>query len=100
MNLTQAAAAGERAEFRTNSTALAAFIFAKSALPLLTTHCDESAPKTAVFVFDDPQGIGPQLETDYESGAVAPVRLVFNAYSTLKAMAINTVKQQRLKAVR
>ena len=52
-------------EFRTTNLPLAAAITASTKLKLIRVEAD---PKQAVMVFDDPSGIGTDLELEFLSG--------------------------------
>jgi hypothetical protein len=64
-------------EFSTKSFQFAIFLHASEALPYLRTEPDRDAHGKLNFIFRDDGGRGPQLQLEYNRGAVVSARNLF-----------------------
>ena len=78
------------AKFVTSSLPLAAFLVASGSLPLREVRLIDL--KRAAFIFDDPQGRGPDLERKFEAGALVSA-LAFHTQLRILRRAIDNEMQ-------
>jgi hypothetical protein len=69
--------------FATERLQLAIFLHATQGLPF--SHCERSRGGGKVqFVFADPDGLGPQLELEFDRGAAVPATAIFASQKFLR----------------
>jgi hypothetical protein len=71
-------------EFSTKSLQLAIFLHASELLPFLRTERDRDLTGKVNFIFRDEAGRGPQLQLEYNRGAVVPARNLFASQTFLR----------------
>ena len=72
------------AKFSTKSLQLAIFLHASEALPFLRTERDRDSTGKVNFIFLDDDGRGPQLQLEYNRGAVVAARNLFASQTFLR----------------
>ena len=79
--------------FVTERLPLAIFLHATQRLPF--SHCEVVKSGKVRFVFDDQEGLGPQLELEFDRGAAVAATSLFASQKYLRRKMSETLKNRR-----
>lgn len=79
--------------FRTERLQCAVFLHADSRLSF--SHCELAESGKVRFVFDDPNGIGDQIELEFDRGASVPATSIFASQKYLRRKMSEAINKRK-----